>query len=474
MLKSRNRDIILVLAVAITVHLLMFAFDVHTAFQPFLEGDRGGDRPPVMFALMHATPADYLSVMANAPIGPGEYLFQLPLYVAGGAGAVILFQIVLSVLSIVCVCQIAAMLVPWRRAALVCGLVYALLPQNLVFPHQFVTEAIATPCTVFFLYFLVWSLRDNRLTLALVGALFYGLAIFVRPSLVLALPCLVVLPVLYASGSRRATAIRYSAIGAVAFLPLAVWIAAFTVTTGKFGYTSGVANLAWNLRTKIYIVYERNNIADRPPEVAKVTDYLQFSTDYGGVSTQRFLAIAAQHPVMFVHDAVMSSAVVLGRGNLTKLMIDYFGTAKDTNIKRLPRVFLRGDMTVLAEMVKGNLGSIVVLIAEMIFSAVTAGVVFISVGFLLFALVQPSKVMDRLGVSSFSFVLTAGAILFAVVASGIIVDEAQARLRNPAEAGLVILFAYAIRAPFIFSSLNEALALRRSKQASSGRIYRTD
>jgi 4-amino-4-deoxy-L-arabinose transferase-like glycosyltransferase len=382
--------------------------------------------------------------MANGAIGPGEYLFQLPLYVAGGAGAVILFQIILSVFSIVCVYQIAAMLLPWRRAALVCGLVYALLPQNLVFPHQFVTEAIATPCTVFFLYFLVRSLRDNRLTLALVGALFYGLAIFVRPSLVLALPLLVVLPVLYASGSRRAAAIGCSAIGAMAFLPLAIWIAAFTVTTGKFGYTSGVANLAWNLRSKIYLVYYRNNITDLPPEVAKFNGYSQFYTDHGGVSTQRFLAIAAQHPIMFVRDAVMNSAIVLGRGNLTKLMIDYFGIAKDTNIKTLPRVF-RGEMAVLAETIRSNIDSIVVLVAEMIFSVVTASVVFVSVGFLFFALVQPSKVMDRLGVPSFFFVLTAGTILFAVVASGLIVDQAQARLRNPAEAGLVILFAYATR-----------------------------
>jgi hypothetical protein len=460
MLKSRNRDVFIVLAVAITIHLLMFTFDVHTAFQPFLEGDRSVDRPPVMFALMHANPADYLSVMANGAIGPGEYLLQLPLYVAGGAGAVILFQIILSVFSIVCVYQIAAMLLPWRRAALVCGLVYALLPQNLVFPHQFVTEAIATPCTVFFLYFLVRSLRDNRLTLALVGALFYGLAIFVRPSLVLALPLLVVLPVLYASGSRRATAIGCSAIGAMAFLPLAIWIAAFTVTTGKFGYTSGIANLAWNLRGKVYVVYHRNNITDLPPEVAKFTDYPQFYTDLGGISTQRFLAIAAQHPVMFVHDAVMNSAIVLGRGNLTKLMIDYFGIAKDTNIKTLPRAFLRGDMTVLAETIGSNLDSIVVLVAEMIFSAVTAGVVFVSVGFLLFALVQSSKVMDRLGVPSFFFVLTAGAILFAVVASGMIVDEAQARLRNPAEAGLVILFA-------LFAYATRIKRLAMTKQANA-------
>jgi len=90
-------------------------------------------------------------------------------------------------------------------------------------------------------------------------------------------------------------------------------------------------------------------------------------------------------------------------------------------------------MTVLAETIRSNLDSIVVLVTEMIFSAVTAGVVFVSVGFLLFALVQPSKIMDHLGVPSFFFVLTAGAILFTEVASGMIVDEAQARLRNPAE-----------------------------------------
>jgi len=385
-----------------------------------------------MLALVQSEPTSYLSHLAGAEVGPGEYLLQLPSYLIGGRAGIIIFQISLSVLSTVCLYEATAILLPWNRAPFICALIYSLLPQSIVFPHQFTTEAVATPFCTFFLYLMARSLRQNRLPAALWGGLCYGIAIFVRPSLALALPALLLLPILYSSRQRQVATVRGVAICAVASLPLALWVAAFTGTTGRIGYTSGVANLGWNLRSKVFLVYAENGWAE-PPELARFLEYAQLYADTGGgISVPRYLELVSEHPVSFAKDAVISLGQVLWRGNVTKLFIDYLRIAADQKIKDLPKNVLgAGNTGALLDAMRGNVGFISILLLEAVFSLANICFVFIGVGFLLFALARPQKVSSKIGSVAFQSMLIIASILFGVIASSEIVDAAQAGPEGP-------------------------------------------
>jgi 4-amino-4-deoxy-L-arabinose transferase-like glycosyltransferase len=435
----RNRGFISLISVAFLVHLLMLVHDIASQYQSFLWGDRGLDRWQALVGLVQTKPVSYLSYLVEAEVGPGEYIFQLPGYLAGGAAGIIVFQILLSLLAAGCVFKATAILLPWKPAPFICGLLYVLIPQNIVFPHQFVTEAVSTPLCVFFLCLEICSLRRNRLSLALWGGLCFGLAIFVRPSLAIALPPLLLLPTLYSSGHWRKAATRATAICIVASLPMALWVAAFADATGKFGYTSGVANLGWNLRSKVFIVHAGNGLA-QPPELERFSNYDQLYNDTAGISVARYLQIVSEHPLLFTKDALVSVGAVLGRGNITKFFVDYLGIARDKNIKKLPMAVLGGgDTAALLTALRGNMDVITMLLLEAVFSAVSLCFIVIAVTFLLFSLIRPRKVTEQIGTVAFRSMLPIASILVAVIASSEIVDAAQARLRNPVEGGLIML-----------------------------------
>jgi 4-amino-4-deoxy-L-arabinose transferase-like glycosyltransferase len=436
---SREREITSLIFIALSIHLLMLIHDIASDYYPFLWGDRGTGRWEAMLALVQSEPTSYLSHLAGAEVGPGEYLLQLPSYLIGGCAGIIIFQILLSVLSTICLYETIAILLPWNRAPFICALIYLLIPQNIVFPHQFTTEAVATPFCAFFLYLMARSLRQSRLPAALWGAICYGISIFVRPSLALALPALLLLPILYSSRQRQVATVRAVAICAVASLPLALWVAAFTGTTGQIGYTSGVANLGWNLRSKVFLVYAENGWTE-PPELARFLAYAQLYDDTGGISVPRYLEIVSEHPVAFAKDAVISLGQTLGRGNVTKFFIDYLRISADQKIKDLPKNVLgAGNIGALLDAMRGNVGFISILLLEAVFSLANICFVLIAVGFLLFALARPQKVSSRIGSVAFQSMLIIASILFGVIASSEIADAAQARLRNPVEAGLIIL-----------------------------------
>jgi hypothetical protein len=154
---------------------------------------------------------------------------------------------------------------------------------------------------------------------------------------------------------------------------------------------------------------------------------------------------------LFDRRTVISLGQVLGRGNVTKLFIDYLRIAADQKIKDFPKNVLgAGNTGALLDAMRGNVGFISILLLEAVASLANICFVFIAVGFLLFALARPQKVSSKIGSVAFQCMLIIASILFGVIASSEIVDAAQARLRNPVEAGLIILcslfFFYRLRA----------------------------
>jgi 4-amino-4-deoxy-L-arabinose transferase-like glycosyltransferase len=431
-------QIAVVLGFAAILHALLFAYDLSTNFEAFLWGDRSWHRSESLQAFLQAERGHVLATLASGSVGPGEFLLIWPSYVLGGAPGIVLFQIALFLLSVYFVCAIAQRVFPWPSAALICGTVYVLLPQNIVFTHQLVTEAIATPLTVAFLYCYTLTSGDRRWRYAIAGGLALGLAIFVRPSLAFILPPFVVLHLLYRRSLRPGVLRGVMAIAAVALIPMMIWVAAFTLTTGKFGYTGGVANLGWNLRSKVFLVYSRNGL-EKPPEVQAFQRYDDLYGDLGGISTVRFLEIASDRPLLFVKAAATDAIIIAARGNVSKVLVDYLGIARNREVKNWRDTWSEGGVAGLLTWMRESKALFLLLGSEAIASIVTGLSVGCSICFLLYALARARSVSATIGAETFGLVLTIAAVLCAAFVSGQLVDQAQARLRHPAEAGLVIL-----------------------------------
>jgi hypothetical protein len=420
----------------------MFAYDVAMQFPAFLRGDRSLVRWYALEALRVVDAAHVMQTLASGPTTPGEYIFAYVMNAVGGPAAIIAFQIVLFLLSLACLCNVAQVF-PWRFSVLVIGTVYTLLPHNLVFTHQFVTEAVATPLVVFCVYFFFRFSRSQRRTDALLCGLAMGAAIFVRPPLMLIVPSFLLVHLLYVrylpKGSWRAALL----ICGVAILPMLSWTTAYTFETGRIGYTSGVANLAWNLRSKVFLVYSRNDL-EQPEALRRFKNYPSLYNNNDGISLSEFAEMASPHPILFAEVAVSDALIFLGRGDISKVFIDYLSTG-DTAALKDWRVWWSKDGAGSAlELLLSKSGSIFVIVPETILSLITLLCSLGALVFCCYCLIHPNKIATSLGKQNLAFVLVLTCIFLAVFAGAQLVDQAQGRLRHPAEACILLLLGFAI------------------------------
>ncbi len=447
-----NYPLRVLLVLAVLIHGLLLCYDISIDFAPFVHGDRSFVRFEIMQHVVQSLSGDGLGALVHSGVIPGEFLFQLPAYMLAGKAGVVLFQIALTILSVIALAKLAGSLFSWRYAAFTAGLVYLLVPQNLVFAHQFVTEATSVPFCIFFLYSMHTYLKGGNIRNAVIGGGWLGLAIFIRPSLLLVIPVLLGFCVLY-----RITKVYRPTKGvpiacAIAALPLALWIAIFTTATGHVGYTTGVANLGWNLRSKTFLAAEMNGF-EKPNEVKQFKDYDSLYADSNGISVSRFLAIAREHPAAYIKAAITDVAIVFGKGNTTKLTVDYFGIARDSNIKDWRNVLESQGVKALGKWAVARADMLAVTAIEIIWSLVTSVTSFVVILLLVVWLVLPSRLAARATPSEFGLMLIMASLLVSVLLSAEMVDRAQARLRNPAEGAVILLLGY-------------ALSLRKNNQAT--------
>ncbi|WP_169805737.1 ArnT family glycosyltransferase [Novosphingobium rosa] len=410
------------------LHLLILAYDAATQFRAFSWGDRGLERTRILkiFADLHDP---LLPAMTQSPIVPGEYAFALIPWRLAGPTGVILMQIALAVLAAWLVARLAGRIAPWPRAPLACGLIYGCIPQNLAFPHQLVTEAIVTPLCMVWLYATLSGLRGGRITPFLIGGLALGLAMLTRPVVMLMLPVTFALALLCPPARARLLGPGLYAMAAMALLPFAIWVAIFTAITGHIGYNTGSANLAWNLRSKILITEKANGIT--PPEDVVAQE--------AGASPARFLTEVRLHPVPFAKAAVLDTVTVFVRGNTTKITVDYLGIGRDPAGWRQQLVYAHDAQKAwLAQVL-----SPVFLLEEA--GSLLTGLFFAFVLWRVLAMLReamraaPSAPSDPVFLT-----LAAAAWLINVLLSAQMVDQAQGRLRNPAEAAFVLFAAMAL------------------------------
>lgn len=278
---------------------------------------------------------------------------------------------------------------------------------------------------------------------AFLAGLMLGVAIFVRPPLLLIAPALLAVHVLYRryfwSGALRAAAL----LACFALLPMAIWTAAFTSHTGHFGYTSGVANFGWNLRSKVFLVHERNSL-EQPEALKQFHSYGDLYSVSGGISVGQFLVHASEHPLLFAEAAVSDALIFFARGDASKVLVDYLGLGGNASFKDWRVMWSESGPAGLIEWGLSNIQVTSVVAAEAVLSLLTLVSTLAAVVFCCWCLVRPREVADVIGEDNFALVLMLTALLAAVFCSAQVVDQAQGRLRHPAEAGLMLLLGYAV------------------------------
>jgi hypothetical protein len=203
----------------------------------------------------------------------------------------------------------------------------------------------------------------------------------------------------------------------------------FTAQTGHLGYNNGSANLGWNLRSKALITERANGI--KPP-----ADLL---ADDGSISVSRFLDEVGSHKAAFAKAVVLDAVTVFARGNSTKISVDYLGLDRDPGGWRQKLIYAQD-----AKQSPRNQATNPVYLIEGVASLVTA----LFFAFCFWQAAQIGWTMARARVApspEFTFLtIIASAWLINVFISAQIVNEAQGRLRNPAEAAFILFAAMAL------------------------------
>ncbi len=260
-----QRDTFIVLATAAALQLILFAYDAAMKFYPIVHGDRSQLRWSALHALRGADPSKLMDTLTASQTVPGEYVFAYAAYAFGGPAAIIVLQMVLFLLSRVRVRNGGEVSLEALGSDLRHRLRHSASQSRIHAPTRHRSDRNSVRRV---LHLLLLSLLQVAPCLGCgSGGINARVAIFVRPPLLLIAPALIAMHVLYRRyfwvGATRAVTL----LACIALLPMAVWTAAFTSHTGHFGYTSGVANFAWNLRSKVYLVHARNGLrAARGPE----------------------------------------------------------------------------------------------------------------------------------------------------------------------------------------------------------------
>jgi hypothetical protein len=431
-----------VLASDIFIHLILLCFDAANHYVPFLRGDRSYNRWTGMAYYLAKSSEGWISAMAHSGVVPGEYILHVPFYLIAGKLGMIIFQVALSIASVMAIGAVSTRIFSWRYAPLVICAIYLSVPQCIAFAHQFVTEGVSASLTILFVYFSVLMLEKSDLRFGLLAGACLGIAIFVRPSLLLIVPTLVVLGLWAGYVFRERLFIGLTVICAIAILPLSLWVIMFTLSTGKIGYTSGVANLDWNLRSRVYLV-QTANATTKIPEVANYGSYAALYADSGGIKLSRFISVAVKHPFDYMKGAIVDELITFGKGNTTKLTVDYLGIAGDKGLKDWRNHFEKGGIVGLITWGAGNSDVVFVSTVEFVSSLLTLPATIIAISVAVWAVVRPRSFISWFGKTGLFVAYLIFSIFLSVAASALLVDRAQAKLRHPVEAGFILLLGMA-------------------------------
>jgi hypothetical protein len=303
---------LLFLGIHILLALLVDTSDVGV----FLRADRAAARMETVLGLLASVSAEQMAAYLASHGILGDYAVHAWIYSIGGRWAVVGVQILLAVLSGLCVYWLAQVLGLSRRASATTMAVYLCMPHSLVFPHQLATEALHMPLLVISTWLLAKGLVQRRPAWLICSALLLGAATLVRP-ITLLWPFVAALAV--AMTCRPMQAAIY---GFVAYLPILSWMGFIMLQTGEPGLGKSDHSMERNLYERVMRITatlpptERDaaRSAHLPParegseRSLGPLGYLRFSADYPGASLKHLM-----------HDVTS----FFGKSGVERITIDY-------------------------------------------------------------------------------------------------------------------------------------------------------
>src|SRR4051812_7849415 len=284
------------------LHAGLFAYDLAHPDR-FLMADRAGERMDVIRAFQGS--ADWAGFVGSHGI-PGDWLPHAILYAAGGPFFVIAIQIALVLLSIVWVRDLAERAGLGARCAFAAALLYGLLPQTLVFPHQLATEALFDPLVVL----------SFRLAVGAGSGLAIGAATLIRP-ITIAWPLIVA-----AVSSGISTTKRFGYV-AGALAPVLAWMLFVLAMTGEFSLGRSGHDLGHNLYERMQRTAAALPASERPEPRPS------------GQTTARlgeYLAFVASHPVAAGLHSARDFATLGVKSGIERLALDYVDAFPQTRL----------------------------------------------------------------------------------------------------------------------------------------------
>lgn len=298
------------------IHVLLALLIDASDAQVFVRADRAEARMETVLAFLASASAGQMQeFLANHGI-LGDYAPHALLYFLGGRWAVVGFQVVLAVISGLCVYRLAVLLALSRFAATVTMAVYLCMPHSLVFAHQLATEALHVPLFVISTWLLAEALVRRKPAWLISSALLLGLATLVRP-ITLLWPCAAALVIAFAH--RPSRGVLYAS---MAYLPIVLWMAFVLIRTGEFGLGKSDHSMERNLYERVARI-----IATLPPEERDNAraDYLPTGNDGHArtVGPVQYLRFVAAYPVASFKHLMHDMTAFFAKSGVERVTIDY-------------------------------------------------------------------------------------------------------------------------------------------------------
>ncbi len=319
----------------VVIHGFIFTYGVFNA-DSFLAGDRAVIRLETINYVFKNLPAeltDKISNLANDSESnstvlsrifesgnPGDYIFQGFLLCIGDRYLVVVFQLLLSFLSILCVYCFLIILGRPPAYSLAGAIIYMLLPGNLIIPHELASESLFTPLVVIGFFMLVYYVEKQAYVWVLVsGLLLLSIASFVRPQLSLyPFVLIMILAACYRPHWKRHVAL----VLVICFSIPACWgVLSFShsgnISPGGKTHGPGIA---------FYKTVKRMAISGDFP-------FKQSAYPDGKMSVREFAAEVIEHPLPFMKLKTTEALVLIINPGTYSLAAHHFGLlagARDT------------------------------------------------------------------------------------------------------------------------------------------------
>jgi len=425
-----------VLGLFLVLHLCMGLFD---AAHPdvFLKADRAPERARTIAwfsdSISQGAAIDFLASNGN----PGDYVPHWVLLSLGGPALVIITQVALILLSGIAVYRLCVLLGLEETAASAGAFVFLLLPHNLVFPHQLLTESLHTPLIILSLLGTVELILLDRASRApgFMAGLMIGVGNLIRPVTLLWGPvaALAVLVV-----QRKAALWLLAA----SLLPVLAYMTFMLFAAGEFSTGASKRDASHNLHRRAERVIDAIASADPAAAEAARSEYL--SAD-GRLSPLGFAAFSLEYPKASLAHSGRDLFVFASKSGIERVTFDYLGMSSSG------RSVIQDPLTGWRFQLETN-----GVLHTLRFLYENAGAVLIIsiAGALLFTLLFVLALVGLIGVvvnrsaltvrQQMAFALVAALPVYMLLFSQV-VDAVQSRHRGPAEAALLIFAIIGIR-----------------------------